>query len=420
MSSSTTFLVQAFILIGLPPGLWNYTGIKRFAPLVVVQIIVGILLGPSVLGHFVPDIYAALFPSDSVAALNALSSFAIVLFALTLGVHFSGATIRGRGRAFTALSVGNVVIPTLIGAAIGWWATSFPGVVGPKSTSVEFSLAIGICLGITALPVLGATLKEMQMLDHRIGHTALGLAVVSDLTLWLLLSALLAHRGINGDHEWALLRLAIGGPIYLLVIWFAVRILSRLAASEYVGARHIVLACCFAFASAAVTDTLGLHSVLGAFIAGAVLPRKWREKIIESLEVVSFTLLLPFFFMSNGLKVLIDFSAAEFNEILIAAILAGIIGKVAGTAIPSRLSGSAWGEALCLGFLMQTKGLMEMIVLMILLENEVITRTAFSALVLAAVATTALSMPFAKFALTRTRQIDFRLSAVAIVPERET
>ncbi len=194
MSYSTTILVQVTIFIGLPPGLWYFTPIKRFVPLVVVQIIVGILLWPSVLARYWPELHTILIPSDSLAALNAISSLAIVLFAFTMGVHFDGASIRGRGRAFAVISFGSIVTPTLIGVAMGWWmATSFPDAVGAKSTTAEFCLAIGICVGVTALPVLAAILREMRLLGDRVGQTALGLAVVSDAALWLLLALLLAN-----------------------------------------------------------------------------------------------------------------------------------------------------------------------------------------------------------------------------------
>jgi Kef-type K+ transport system membrane component KefB len=121
VSGSTIFLVQAIILIGLPPGLWYYGAIKRFAPLVVVQIIVGILLGPYVLARIWPEACGILFPPESLAALNAISNLAVVLFAFTMGLHFDGASIWGRGRAFAMIGLGSVVTPTLIGVAMDWW-----------------------------------------------------------------------------------------------------------------------------------------------------------------------------------------------------------------------------------------------------------------------------------------------------------
>jgi Kef-type K+ transport system membrane component KefB len=421
----TVSLLQAIILIGLPPCLWYYTPLKRCVPLVVVQIIIGILLGPSLLGRLYPELYAFLFPPESVNALNATSTLAIVFFSFTIGTHFDISTIRGRGRSFAMISLGSIVTPTLIGVGMGWWMTTvFPEAVGARSSVATFCLAIGVCIGVTALPVLAAILAEMRLLDHRIGQTALGLAVVNDAALWLLLAILLTSLVQHGNHGWSLWVLAIGGPVYILVIWFAVRpFLSYLAHSgrfvSHHGARHIVFASCIAFAFAAATDALGLHAVLGAFIAGTVLPTQWQRTMKERFEMVVITLLLPFFFMSTGLKVFVDPSAAAFSYILIVAILASILGKLIGTALPSRISGAPWSEALCLGSLMQTKGLMEVIVLTTLLDREVIAPTIFSVLVMAAVITTALSMPFARLALGRTNERDSRLSGVLLVPEAE-
>lgn len=425
MSHSTIFLVQAIVLIGLPPGLWRYTPVNRFAPLVVVQIVVGILLGPSVLGRILPDTYAFLFPADSITALNAISNLAVVLFAFSVGVHFDFESIRGRGSCFALIGFGSIAVPAFVGAGVGWWmATTLPGVVGARGSLATFCLAIGICVGVTALPVLAAILGEMSLLRHRIGQTALGLAVVNDAALWVLLAALLADLAQQGSHGWALRGLAIGGPLYILTIWFFGRpILAYLAQSgrfdSRYGARHLVFACCFAFASAAVTDMLGLHAVLGAFIAGAVVPAQWRPRMIERFETVVVTLLLPFFFMSTGLKVMVDPSVAAFSEVLLVVCLASIIGKIIGTAVPSLLCGATWPEALCLGSLMQTKGLMEVIVLTALLEKEVIAPMAFSAMVSAAVVTTALTMPFARFAVKRIGERDTSVPEASPVPEGE-
>ena len=402
MSPTITFLVQAMIIVGLPPLLWHAARVRGVLPLAVVQKVVGIALGPSLLGVVSPTLFAGLFPAASVAALATVANLAVILFAFTLGAHLDLAALRGRGRAVVQISAGAAVFPTLLGIAVGWWlAARFPAAIGAAATRGEFAVGIGLCVGVTALPVLGAILREMNLLGERVGQVALRCAALNDAVLWVLLALLLGSVARSGQ-DGGMLRLGLGGPLYLLAAGFvAAPLLRRAAARAPFGERHLVLLSVAAIASASATELLGLHYVLGAFVAGVIVPAEWRAGVLARLEMAAATVLLPFFFVITGLRVRLDPFAAQFGTIALATLGAALVGKVAGTAVPARLAGERWGDAFALGALMQAKGLVEVVVLTILMDSRAISPDVFSALVAMTIVNDMLCMPLARLGLGR-------------------
>ena len=391
------FLVQAILLIAVPFLLWRLTGIKRVAPMVVIQILFGVALGPSLLGRAAPDLWQALFAPASLAPLSGLSWLAVVLFAFLTGLHLDVTEFRGKGRAFAAVSLSSLVVPTALGAALGFWiAGALPGMAGPAASPGLFAAGFGICLGVTALPVLGAILREMGLLEQRIGRLALGCAAVNDAMLWVLVTAVLAWAsGRGGDEVTAVAAL---GASYLVVSAFIAkplleRLFARVAPDGQIGDTAIVLTCAGLLASAAVTEAIGLHYILGAFVAGTVMPKRLARAVLDRLEHFATLVLLPFFFSLTGLKVSLDLSEPAQWTVFALATATTLAGKLLGTALPARWSGESWGDSWRLGTLMPCKGLMEVIVLTILLDARVLSVSAFSALVLMAIATTALTQP---------------------------
>ena len=403
MSSALLFVVQAFIIVAVPYGVWHFGRLHGVTPCVVVQILAGIALGPSLLGRIAPDAYALLFGPATLGAVSGIASIAVLFFGFITGLHLDLEHFRNRGIGFAAVGAGSVLVPSALGALAGMWMMHrFPGEIGANATGTEFAVAIGICAGVTALPVLGAILREMRLLD-RVGQWALGLAAFNDAALWVLLAALLAGTAASG---FGALLIASTLPIYLLAMVFLVRPALGRAISvsgDTLGDAALVGIVAFAIASSAITEAIGLHYIFGAFVAGAVMPDALRRPILARLEPVTVMLLLPFFFILTGLKTTIDVGSPAFTGIFLAATCVAVLGKVAGTALPARSIGWPWREALALGVLMQTKGLMEVIVLTILLETGVIGANAFSALVLMAVVSTAIVMPLTRAALGKSR-----------------
>lgn len=393
------FLVQALAALVLPLAVWRFAGLRRAAPLAVVQILVGVALGPSLLGRVVPpEMTAPLIGPSALAPLSGIATLAVTLFAFVTGLHIDEAQLRGRGPALAWVGIGSAIVPTLLGAVAGFvLANVSPETLGPRASPVAFAAAIGVCAGVTALPVLGAILAQLGWLKRRIGQLALACAALNDALLWALLAGVLA-LGAGGDERSAWLPL-VGGAVYLVLLLGVVRpALDRSLAGRAGEAGDIGLAagCGLALASAAVTELLGLHHILGAFLAGVAVPPRARGALLERLEAPVTVALMPFFFVLTGLRTTIDLGSGAFLAAFLLPTLATTAGKLGGTAVLARAAGETWPTALGLGALMQTKGLMEVVVLTVLLEAGLVAPVTFSALVLMALASTAATMPLAR------------------------
>jgi Kef-type K+ transport system membrane component KefB len=383
----------------------RFSGLKGVVPLVVVQITVGIALGPSIFGRVAPEYYQLFFNPAALTALSGIGSVAVLIFGLITGLHLDPETFRGNGRATTIIAVASVVVPAGLGCLIGYWILArHPEELAPGISPAEFAAAVGICTGVTALPVLGALLREMDLLGRRIGHLALGIAGINDIALWLLLGVLLtavAGRAAGGPGVIASLLFM---PVYVIVMVRVVQpLLGRVVTTRMrdgqINERALAVVGAVTITSALATEFMGLHYILGAFVAGAVMPENLRKPILDRLQVMTGALLMPFFFTLTGLRTLIDPGSSAFLEIFAAATAVAVVGKVGGSAVAARLTGESWPLALALGALLQTKGLMEVIVLTILLDAGIISANVFAALILMAVFSTALAMPLARVML---------------------
>ena len=416
ISPALLFLIQALLLIAGPFLLWRLGGGRHIAPMVVIQILFGVALGPSLFGRLAPDLWGVLFAPAALAPLSGLALMAVVFFAFLTGLHLDPADFRGRGSAFATVALSSMIVPTLLGGALGWWlAGAYPEMTGTHATPGLFAAAFGICVGVTALPVLGAILREMGLLGDRVGRLALGYAAVNDALLWLLITGVLAWASAEGlaggpvggqaggGGGWAVVQAGLLGFAYVGVTVLAVRplldrLLERVAPDGRMGDTAVVVTCVTLLSSAAVTELIGLHYILGAFVAGTAMPRRFAAAILDRLEHFSTLILLPFFFTLTGLKVNLTLDDPAQWTVFALATLATLAGKMAGTTLPARLTGESWPDALRLGTLMPCKGLMEVIVLTVLLEAGVLSGACFSAMVLMAVAVTALTQPMTRLA----------------------
>jgi Kef-type K+ transport system membrane component KefB len=407
MTPSLNFLVLALVVVVLPVAVLRFSGLKGLVPLVVVQIMVGIVLGPSVFGRVAPGLFQTFINPASLASLAGIGSIAVLIFGLTTGLHLGPGILRDNGRMFSVVAVANVVVPTALGCLAGYWILArYPGELPPGISSAEFAVAVGICTGMTALPVLGAVLREMDLLGSRIGHLALGIAGINDAALWILLSVLLTARAgqmAGGSFGFATLLLV---PLYLV---FMIRVVRPLLGSMVVARmrdgmvdeRALAVVGAVTIVSALATEAMGLHYIIGAFVTGAVMPANLRKPILDRLQVLTVVLLMPFFFALTGLRTFVDPGSPAFLEVFLIAMAVAVVGVVGGTAVAARLVGASWPFAFGLGALLQTKGLMEVIVLTILLDAGIISANVFAALVLMAVVSTALAMPLARLMLAR-------------------
>jgi Kef-type K+ transport system membrane component KefB len=405
MSASTIFLIQALVLIALPVALLRFSGLKGRIPLVVLQILVGIALGPTLFGRVAPDYYQMFFNPAALAPLSGIASVAVVIFGLITGLHFDASVLRNKGPGTSLVAFANIAVPIATGCAGGLLIYVLHAEeLGPGISPVYFPVAFGICVSVAALPVLGEILREMNLLGSRVGHLALALAGINDAILYIVLAVLLMIVAAETSAGWGVLATIVLAPLYLVVMVRFVRprlgqlVTTRLHNGE-VRERALVLVGVVTIASALVMEALGLSSILGAFVAGAVMPAGLRKPILDRLQAPTLALLMPFFFTITGLQTLIDPSSSLFLEAFIIATVVSVAGIMSGTAIAARLMGESWSFSAGLGALLQTKGLMEIVVLKILLDAGILPVNVFAALISMAVVSTALAMPLARLLL---------------------
>jgi Kef-type K+ transport system membrane component KefB len=412
MSVSSIFLLQAFVIIAVPVALLRASGLKGLMPLVAVQILVGIALGPSFFGKVAPG-YFPIFASPAVlSSLTGLATIAVMIFGLISGLHVDPAIFNGKERIFWPIAIANVAFPFTLGYGAGYWIlTAYPNELLPGVTPVVFISAMGISLSMKALPVLGALLGEMNLLGSRIGQLALGVAGVNDIALWVLLGVLLtaAAAGRAGQgHGTSGAYLLLLAPVYLVLMVRVVRptlakmVTARLGDGDEVTTRAAVVVGAATIASALATELMGLHFIIGAFLIGAIMPANLHKPILDRLQVMTLALLMPFFFALTGMRTLIDLSSPALMQIFAIAIGVGAVGIIGGTAVTARLFGQTWPFGFALGSLLQAKGLTELIVLTVLLDAGIISPRIFAAMILMALFSTALAMPLARLALART------------------
>lgn len=411
MTSSSIFLLQAFVIIAAPVVLLRVSGLKGLMPLVVVQIAVGIALGPSVFGRMAPEYFQMLMSPATLASLSGLAAVAVLIFGLISGLHLDPGVFSGNERTFWSVGAANIAVPMTLGWLAGWWILArHPNELLPGVNSVEFMAAIGICVSMNALPVLGAILGELGLLGSRIGNVALGLAGLNNVVLWMMLGVLLtaAASGRSGAGDGLLPPIAALAlaPAYLILMARIVRpllgemLMARMQ-DEAINARALVVVGAAAIASALVTEIMGLHYIFGAFLVGAIIPRELRKPLLDRLQVMTVALLMPFFFVLTGMRILIDLSSPALLEAFAVTTGAAVLGIIGGTAAAARLNGEDWPFAFSLGSLLQSKGLTELIVLTILLDARIVSPKIFTAMILMALASTALTMPLARLALAR-------------------
>ena len=407
MTSTSIFLLLALVVVAVPVVVLRFSGLKGLVPLVVVQIMVGIALGPSIFGRIAPDYFHTFASPTLLSSLSGVASVAVLVFGLITGLHLDPSSFRGEVRTFWAIAVANVVIPMTLGCLAGCWILMrYPEELLPGISRAEFVAAIGICVSMNALPVLGAILGEMGLLGRRIGNLALGVAGINGSVLWVVLGVLLTAAADHADqgHGVPPYYLLVLVPVYLLIMLRVVRpALGKMVRArmrdEGINARAMVIVGAATIASALATDLMGLHYIIGAFVVGVIMPANLRAPILDRLHVMTVALLMPFFFTLTGLRTLIDPSSATMLEAFVVTSGLAAVGIIGGTAVVARLSGEAWPVALGLGSVLQAKGMTELIVLTVLLDAQIISPSIFAALILMALVSTSLAMPTARLAL---------------------
>ncbi len=364
---------------------------------VVGEIVGGILLGPSALGRLAPHGSAQLFPNSTLVSFDSLSTLGLVLFLFLIGNELDLNHLRRQRVTATLASSTSIVVP------FGLAAIAAPFVhralAAAQAGRLVFTLFLGIALSITAFPVLARILEERQLQTTPLGATALLCAAVDDVSAWTLLAFALTLLPSQGAQMAMWSRVGWLG-VYLLVMLGGLLPLSRWASKRLATApfRYEVLGVSVALVllSAAATNAMGVHPLFGAFLAGLCFPRiaAWQQAIRSRLDAILSVLLLPLFFALTGMRTRLDLLRGPGVWMWLLLVLAiAIVGKIGGAVLGARLTGQSWHDALALGALMNTRGLVELIVLNIAYNAHVFSPTLFSLLVIMALVTTAMTTP---------------------------
>ncbi|MEH2254216.1 cation:proton antiporter [Nostoc sp.] len=389
-------LVEVLIVIGLSRlvGL-GFRSIKQ--PLVIGEIVAGIMLGPSLFGLVAPDVAVTLFPPETFPFLNVLSQVGLIFFMFLIGLELNPKYLSGQLKVAILTSHVSILVPFSLGTLLA--VLLYPLVSNASVSFTAFALFLGAAMSITAFPVLARIITENNLQGTRLGTLALTCAAVDDVTAWCLLAVAIAVAR-TGDFAGAILTI-IASIVYIGLMLTAGRWFLKRLAKHYLRAgrlSQLLLAGIYmgVVASALITELIGIHLIFGAFLLGAAMPK--NEDLVRELAVKTedFVLifLLPIFFAYSGLKTQIGLLNRPELWLLCALVLGvAIAGKYVGTYVAARVSGISKREASALGWLMNTRGLTELIVLNIGLELGVISPLIFTMLVIMALVTTFMTSP---------------------------
>ena len=390
--------LAAVVIAGrLLGGLFRFIG----QPPVIGEVMAGILLGPSLLGAVSHEAYTFLLPPTVAPSLGLLSQLGVALYMFLIGVELDTDVLRGRIRATVSIAQAGIVLPFALGAVLASFLYRDLAPAGVPFT--HFALFMGVAMSITAFPVLARILADTGLMRTDLGRLALSCAAVGDVTAWCLLAFVVGVVQIREGSAMlpSLLTLGYIAVMFVVVRPAVVRWCRRLDAGDI--DRDVIAAVLVAvLVSALVTEWIGIHAIFGAFLMGATIPHDTRlaRVLEERIEHVVTILFLPAFFAFAGMRTEIGLISGWSAWLTCAAIVAvATIGKFGGTLAVARLAGHGWQRAAGLGVLMNTRGLMELIVLNVGLDLGVISPTLFTMMVVMAIVTTMATTPLLRLVM---------------------
>jgi Kef-type K+ transport system membrane component KefB len=394
-------LLAQIVMIILVARLFGWIFKKIGQPTVIGEIIAGIVLGPSVVGFYFPGFSASLFPVESLGNLKFLSQIGLILFMFVIGMELDIKILKNKASEAIVISHASIVIPFAMGIGLSYFVYNKFAPEGVEFLS--FSLFMGIAMSITAFPVLARIVQERGIHKTKLGAIVITCAAADDITAWCLLAVVIAIvKAGNFVGSLYVISLAV---LYVLAMIFIVKpFLKRIGdlygSKDNIGKPVMAIFFLFLILSSYATEVIGIHALFGAFMMGSIMPDvpKFRMIFIEKVEDVAVILLLPLFFVYTGLQTEIGLINDSYLWKVTAAIIAvAVIGKFLGSALAARFVGQNWKDSLTIGALMNTRGLMELIVLNIGLELKVLTPEVFAMMVIMALVTTFMTGPALDF-----------------------
>ncbi len=397
LRSPLSVLLTQIIVILVVAGLFSRLFRRIGQPPVMGEMIAGIILGPSVLGLLYPHAMAFIFPASSLETLRLLSQIGVVLFMFVVGMELNVRHVREKGSAAVMISHASIIVPFLLGAALSLFL--YKDLAPPGTSFNAFALFIGVAMSITAFPVLARILEDRGMSQSSLGSIAITCAAVDDVTAWCILALVIALVRASGVAvsliTIAFTLLFVGGMLFLVRPQLG-RMANETTDTRRHSRRLVAGMLVFVLACALFTETIGIHALFGAFVAGVVMPPSigFRTLLKEKLEAFSSSALLPLFFAFTGLRTQVSLLNDLQSWVMCAVIiLVAIAGKLGGSMLMSRWIGMNWSQSFSIGVLMNTRGLVELVVLNIGYDLGILSGRIFAMMVLMALVTTFMTGP---------------------------
>ena len=386
-------IIAVLLMVRLFGFLFKHIG----QPGVIGEIVAGIVLGPSVLGYFFPDVFQALFPPESLTNLELLSQVGLVLFMFVIGMELDFSVLKNKINETLVISHAGILVPFFLGIVASYWI--YEEYAAAQTAFLPFALFIGISMSITAFPVLARIIQERNMTKTSLGTLSIASAANDDVTAWCLLAVVIA---IAKAGTFASALYAIGlTALYIIIMFMVVRpFLKKVgevyANQEVINKTFVALILLILIISSTLTEIIGIHALFGAFMAGVVMPPSigFRKVMMEKVEDIALVFFLPLFFAFTGLRTEIGLiNSPALWGVCLLLITVAVAGKLGGCAVAARLVGESWKDSFTIGTLMNTRGLMELVALNIGYEMGVLPPSIFVILVIMALVTTFMTTP---------------------------
>ncbi|KQQ45815.1 sodium:proton exchanger [Duganella sp. Leaf126] len=399
MGTTEIFLIAMLLIFAVPYLVWRLGGTDYYAPLVIVQIITGVILGPGILGRAYPEYYAFVFNAQVVQSLNGIAWWAVMIFVMLAGIELDLKKAWAHRRESTITASLALGTPLVFGCIAAFGMLGFAGWIGPNAQSWQFVLGVGMACAVTALPILILLMEKLEILRENIGQRILRYASLDDIAIWAVLAVIM----LDWDRVTRQLAFLL---LFVVATWLFRALMAKLEERDRWFVSLIWLV-----AVAFAADWAGLHYMVGAFLAGAVMDAHWfSQQRLDFMRQTVLITIMPVYFLSAGLRTNWGVGGAAVFVAAAVLLAASLSGKLIGTQIAGKILKWGQGEASIIGWLLQTKALIMIIFSNILLDKGLITNETFTALLLMAIASTMLTVPMVYPKLRRAAQLIVKTS----------